>query len=164
MDRLGELRGGLVFMSAAQQVLAELEPGMGFGDFGAGQCQLGRHPLRVQHIGAGSAVDGPVAHRVQVHRLDPTALGRRCLGHGEGAAVHGPKTVGRSCGFGRADDAALLVDPQRLRHVDQVVQVGQVVVAVDQAGVGRCGSVNPGPGGLGLVQRHGQDRETVVLE
>ena len=49
-------------------------------------------------------------------------------------------------------------------EVDQVVEIGHVVVAVDQAGIGRRCGVDPRPRGLGLVERDGQHREAVAIQ
>jgi hypothetical protein len=44
---------------------------------------------------------------------------------------------------GGAHDASGFVDPDRLRHVHQVVQVRQVMVTVDQARIGRLRCLDP---------------------
>ena len=50
-----------------------------------------------------------------------------------------------------------LVDPYRLRDVDEVTELGHAVIAVDEAGMRRGCGLDPGPRGLRLVERDRDD-------
>lgn len=68
-------------------------------------------------------------------------------------------------GVVRADDPALLVDPERLGDVDEVVQVGDKELGVDQARMRRMRGLNIRTDVLGiLVESDGDEDEAVRQE
>src|SRR5439155_817298 len=75
-------------------------------------------------------------------------------------AVHLLERVGAEDGVVRARDAAVLVDPETGRDVDDAVEVRDDVLGVDQRGVRGLRGLDPGPGVVGVsVERDGQDDE-----
>ena len=78
--------------------------------------------------------------------------------------VHVAEMIGRPRGLRRVDDAAGLVDPDALRHVDHAVQRRHAVVRIDQAPIGRVRLFDPWPSMLRAAAffRHRYDHEILV--
>ena len=51
--------------------------------------------------------------------------------HRTGLEIHAAEVIGRAGRLGRTHDHTLLIDPHRLRHVHEIVEVAQPVVGVD---------------------------------
>jgi hypothetical protein len=117
---------------------------MGLRNRRVGRCQTRACLAHCQHMLAGRSFLRPIAHRIEIERLDALALGHDRLGQCAVGAIHHPQHIGRAGGFRRSYDATVLVDPDRLRHVHQVEQVGDMMITVDQAGIGRFGRLDPG--------------------
>jgi hypothetical protein len=108
-------------------VLRELEVRGGEPELGRTRTRSLEHLGLLEDIGTGGAVAGPVAdgHRVPVgvsdvrgHSFDDRALAFRELGD-EGRLVSALviRWARREGDLGRTDDGAVLVDPDRERHV-----------------------------------------------
>ena len=89
------------------------------------------------HMDVRKAATDPAYAKNRRQILDKYNLGCWALGaHLAGRPVHVPEGVGRAGVLRRPHDAALLVDPGRLRDVDDVIELGDVMVAIDHTGIG----------------------------
>ena len=83
------------------------------------------------------ALGDPVAHGIEIERTEPLRSFELLRGHLAGLAIHVAEAVVRARVLGRANDAALFVDPHRLRDVDEVVEGAELVIGVDETRVRR---------------------------
>src|SRR6202521_5501260 len=127
----------------------------------------GREPaprrIAVERMSTG---EHPVADRRQIMLLRGVARGLVLRRHGTRLAIHAAEIVGRAGDLGRADDDALLIDPDALRHVDHAVKLGDAMLGVDQAPIAGLRLLDPRPRMLRparlLGDRH--DHEITLLD
>ena len=140
--------GGGLLATGAPEVVAEAE-------FGTGELVIVGGELL-----EGAQVGGRGCREFVV---DPAAeQGHLGFGGDVGVAAAGLGGEGDVVG---ADDAAVFVDPEDGGDVDHVVELGEAVVGVDQAGVGRLGGLDPLAGVLGVaIDGDGDDNEAEFFE
>ena len=163
--RLGEPAVALLRLPAPDQVLPQLEGHVRPRHVLARLWRTRPGALRLEDVFARVTPAYPVADGVQVDGLglggEPGGVGR----HLARDAVHPAKPL---VGAGRlrgSNDRAALVDPHRLRHVDHVIEIGQAMVAIDQAGVARLRGLDPRQRiTLAAVQGDRDHDEAVILQ
>ena len=108
----------------------------------------------------------PGAHGVEIGHARRQALGLVLGRHGLGLEVHAAEVIGRARRLGRSHDPALFVDPDRLRHVHEIVEVFEAMVGVDQLPVLRLRLLDPRPRMVRAAAflGHGHHQEIPVLQ
>ena len=161
---LGHLPPGLVSAAQLGQMHGEAEMRVRLGDLwrrlGHMLARLGRGHGEC----AVSALANPVAQGLQIELARLLLLRDLVGGRHVGFGIAVAEGFVGACRFRRAGEAALLVDPGGLRHVLEIVEVGQPVLAVDQRRVLRFRRFDPGLGGLRRVEGDGDDGEVRVFE
>jgi hypothetical protein len=121
-------------------------------------------PAAVEDMHAVGPAQRPIPHRIHIGRLGIGRRRRLVFRHCHGFEIQRAESFECAGVFRRADDTALFIDPDRLGHIDHVVQFGHAVVPVDQRRVSwRC-LFNPGTGGIfPAVHGHGDNNEIVLF-
>src|SRR5262245_15937151 len=88
---------------------------------------------------AARAIFNPVTQRRNIPSSFVSGLGCGLFWHLERSAVHCPKCIASSGVIGWSHYPALFIDPHTSRHIDDAVQVGDLVILVNQARISRRG-------------------------
>jgi hypothetical protein len=114
------------------------------------EAEVGERQRVVGRVGAnrGGVHVRPVAHP-RLDRVDVALAAlhhaREVLGRDATGRDHRAELVTGARGLGGPDEQTVLVDPDGVGDVDHVVEVGDLVLGVEQARVRRVGRLDPRP-------------------
>ena len=145
-------------------MVAQPEIGVRPGDVRARQRHMCPRGRLIVDEPACRPVGDPVADCIDISLFRTGGKAHRRLRHGAGGPVHRPKPLIGAGGFGRPHDCARLVDPYRLGHVHHVVEIGEMMVAIDQREVTRRRRLDKRPRHVGpRIHRDGDHHEIPIL-